>query len=113
MSGVLENKDPMQISLSEIFDYADKNLNHARWIFGDAKHNLCCAVGAVSYVLSNGKTTYAGSLKKIDPNLRKRYRFLLKEFQKRDKYHIPLFIYNDWFFYSFNNLAHKCRSLGL
>lgn len=110
---MIENKNPLELSLSEIFDYADKNVRQARWIFGDAKHNLCCAVGAVSFVLSDGLTTYGPNLKKINPELRARYRFLLKEFRRRDKYHIPLFVYNDYFFYSFKRLAEKCRSLGL
>lgn len=113
MSTISENKNVMELSLSEIFDYADKNLKQARWICGDAKHNLSCAVGAVSYVLSNGKTTIPVRLKKIDPKLKERYKFLCKEFIKRDKYHIPLAFYNDWLFYSFKRLAEKCRSLGL
>lgn len=107
---ISENK--MEMKLSEMFDYADKNLRHAVIIYGMPKYNLCCAVGTVAYILSDGKTTNPRKLKKIDMRLWQRYKELTKEFSKRN-HQINLVILNDWLFFSFKMLANKCRKLGL
>jgi len=107
------NISKMDMKLSDIFDYADKNISHTRWSLGRASKNQACAIGAVAFVLSGGKTTYSHNLKKIDPTIRERYRTLLREFRERDKYHLNLVFYNDFLFYSWKKLADKCRSLGL
>src|SRR5690348_8622902 len=106
-------KNKMEMSLSEIFEYADKNFKHAYWIYGDAKRNLCCANGAVAFILSDGKTTNPYKLKKIDPKLRERYTQLSKEFERKDWLHLTPSWYNDFGMYSFKKLAEKCRRMGL
>ena len=106
-------QNKMEMSLSEIFDYADKNMKHAYWIYGSAKHNLCCANGAVAFILSDGRTTNPYKLKSINPKLSERYRELREAFAKKDWLGLTPNWYNDFGMYSFKKLAEKCRNMGL
>ncbi len=102
-----ETKPP--IKLSDIWKFASKELEQIKVGFGDAKRRQACAMGAISYYLSNRETCLLSELKySWQKGL---FRHLVKSFEARSG--SSIWELNDVRGWAFEDFAGRAEELGL
>lgn len=94
--------------LSEIWFMAAKELKRVEVSLGFAPNKTACALGAISYYLSEGETCHVGWLKGTKPDT---FHELQDAFEKKSGHRIAEL--NDDKHWSFNRFAKKAQQLGL